>query len=56
MGCALIMCPSGKIKNPEGMITAKIALENAVEAGFDALLAQKDKHVKILVNPDGTLV
>lgn len=46
----------GKIKNPESMITAKISLKNAITDGFDALLAQKDTHVKILVNPDGTLV
>jgi hypothetical protein len=52
----LTLCLRGKIQNPEAMITAKIALKNAVEDGFDTLLAQKDKHLKILVNPDGTLV
>jgi threonine dehydrogenase-like Zn-dependent dehydrogenase len=50
------MLPAGKIKNPESMITARISLKNAVEDGFEALRTQKDKHVKILINPDGTLV
>jgi (R,R)-butanediol dehydrogenase/meso-butanediol dehydrogenase/diacetyl reductase len=48
--------PAGKIRNPEKMITARIALKDAVKDGFDALLAHKDTHVKILVNPDGTLI
>lgn len=46
----------GRIRNPENMITAKIGLRNAVTDGFDALLAQKDKHVKILVTPDESLL
>ena len=52
----LTILTTGKIKNPERMITAKISLNDAVTDGFDALLAQKDKHIKILVNPDGSLV
>ena len=39
---------SGKIEHPEKMITAKVPLENSVSA-FEALLAQKDKHVKVLI-------
>lgn len=43
---------TGKIKNPEKMITGRIGLKDAVVGGFDALLLQKDKHVKILVDPN----
>lgn len=43
---------SGKIKNPEKMITGRIPLKDAVVGGFDALILQKDKHVKILVDPN----
>ncbi|KAI9815541.1 MAG: hypothetical protein M1827_002675 [Pycnora praestabilis] len=39
---------SGKLK-PEAMITRKIKLEDVVEQGLKALIADKDKHVKILV-------
>ena len=40
---------SGKIEHPEKMITSKVPLEDAVKDGFEALLAQKDKHVKVLI-------
>lgn len=33
------------------MITARIKLKDAVAEGFEELLAHKDKHIKILINP-----
>jgi translation elongation factor EF-Ts len=39
----------GEIK-PEGMITAKIKLDEIAEKGFVALTEDKDNHVKILVD------
>ncbi|KAK6349479.1 hypothetical protein TWF696_005763 [Orbilia brochopaga] len=41
---------TGKIRNPEKLITAKIALEDAVKDGFEALMGSRE-HVKILVHP-----
>lgn len=35
---------------PGQMITAKITLENLVKEGFEALVKDKDSHVKILVD------
>jgi len=32
------------------MITSKIKLDDLVEGGFKALIHQKEKHVKILVD------
>ncbi|MET0454391.1 MAG: 2,3-butanediol dehydrogenase [Mycobacterium sp.] len=40
----------GRIK-PADMITARIALEDIVEAGFDELIRNKDQHIKIIVHP-----
>ncbi|PYH86014.1 alcohol dehydrogenase [Aspergillus uvarum CBS 121591] len=40
---------SGKL-NPQTMITSKIRMEDIVEKGFEALINEKDKHVKILVD------
>ncbi|KAL4886642.1 chaperonin 10-like protein [Aspergillus karnatakaensis] len=40
----------GRIK-PEGMITDKIGLDDIVEKGFKTLLEDRDKHCKILVDP-----
>lgn len=37
--------------DPAPMITARIALEDAIEHGFEELLRNKDRHVKILVRP-----
>jgi len=34
---------------PGDMITSKISLENVVEDGIKDLIANKEKHVKILV-------
>ncbi|CEL05649.1 hypothetical protein ASPCAL06766 [Aspergillus calidoustus] len=36
---------------PEGMITDKIGLEDVIEKGFKSLLGGRDKHCKILVDP-----
>ncbi|KAJ2987866.1 hypothetical protein NUW58_g4273 [Xylaria curta] len=35
---------------PEPMITRKIPLNRVVEDGFDALINEKDKHIKIMVD------
>ncbi|KAL2829266.1 chaperonin 10-like protein [Aspergillus cavernicola] len=40
---------SGKI-NPEPMITSKIRMEEVEEKGFKALISERDKHVKILID------
>lgn len=39
----------GTIK-PQDMITRKIALDRVVEDGFEALIHEKDKHVKIMID------
>ena len=39
----------GKLK-PQRMITSKIKMEDLVEKGVWALVKEKDKHVKILVD------
>lgn len=41
----------GRIKNPEAMITGRVSLEEAIDAGFGQLLAGVEGHIKILVNP-----
>ncbi|KAL3478615.1 chaperonin 10-like protein [Aspergillus californicus] len=40
---------SGKI-NPSPMITSKIRMEDVEERGFKALVNERDKHVKILID------
>lgn len=40
---------SGALK-PAKMITSKIAIDRVVEDGFEPLIHQKEKHVKILVD------
>lgn len=40
---------SGALK-PDKMITGKIAIDRVVEDGFDPLINEKEKHVKILVD------
>ncbi|KAL2837183.1 chaperonin 10-like protein [Aspergillus pseudoustus] len=40
---------AGKI-NPRPMITSKIRMEDVEEKGFKALVNEKDKHVKILID------
>lgn len=42
---------SGRIKNPENMITSRISLDRAIKDGFQELLTSRDRHVKILVTP-----
>ena len=39
----------GSLK-PVKMITSKIAINRVVEDGYTALINEKDKHVKILVD------
>lgn len=39
----------GSIK-PEAMITSKIKIDRVAEDGYRALIEEKDKHVKILVD------
>ena len=38
------------------MVTARIGLEEVKERGFDELINNKDKHVKILVTPKAELL
>jgi threonine dehydrogenase-like Zn-dependent dehydrogenase len=40
---------SGAIQ-PKNMITRKISIDRVVEDGFEALIKDKNKHVKILVD------
>lgn len=42
-------CVTGKL-DPKAMITSKIRLEDVEEKGFKALIGEKGKHVKILVD------
>jgi threonine dehydrogenase-like Zn-dependent dehydrogenase len=39
----------GKLQ-PRSMITSTIPMEEIVEKGFKALIHEKDKHIKILVD------
>jgi hypothetical protein len=40
---------AGKIK-PAPMITSKISMHEVIEKGFRALINERDKHVKILID------
>lgn len=40
---------SGRMKNVEQMITKRISLDEVVEGGFQTLIKEKDRQVKILV-------
>ena len=42
---------TGKFKGAESMITARIALDDVVEQGFEALVNHKDLHSKIIATP-----
>lgn len=44
----------GKLK-PQSMITSKILMDKLVKDGYLALINEKDKHVKILVDVQGSL-
>jgi len=46
----------GKFKGFEKLVTARIALEDVVEQGFEELVNNKDDHVKILVTPKKSLL
>lgn len=39
----------GRLK-PESMITRKISIDHVPEEGFEVLINEKDKHVKLLVD------
>ncbi|GAQ06189.1 (R,R)-butanediol dehydrogenase [Aspergillus lentulus] len=43
-----VICDDGKL-SPRAMITSKILMEDVVAKGFKALVDERDKHVKILV-------
>ncbi|KAK3717382.1 hypothetical protein LTR37_005771 [Vermiconidia calcicola] len=47
---------AGKFKGVESMITARIALEDVVELGFEALVKHKDEHSKIIATPRADLL
>jgi len=42
---------TGKFKGAEQMVTARIALEDVKERGFEQLVKHKDEHIKILATP-----
>jgi (R,R)-butanediol dehydrogenase/meso-butanediol dehydrogenase/diacetyl reductase len=44
---------SGKLP-AEAMITSIVPLDNVVNGAFEELINNKDKHIKILVQPDGS--
>lgn len=44
----------GRIREPKRLISGKIRMEDAVSKGFDALLNNKSRNTKILVEPVGT--
>jgi (R,R)-butanediol dehydrogenase/meso-butanediol dehydrogenase/diacetyl reductase len=46
----------GKFKGFEKLVTARIALDDVVEKGFEELVNNKDVHVKILVTPKKELL
>jgi threonine dehydrogenase-like Zn-dependent dehydrogenase len=41
----------GKFSGVSQMVTSRIALEDVVEKGFEELVSNKDRHIKILVMP-----
>lgn len=41
----------GRIK-PGVMITGKIKLDDIIKGGFEELINNKEKHIKILVSPE----
>ena len=45
------MMAEGKLKGYEKLVTGRIALADIVEKGFEELVQNKDKHIKILVTP-----
>ena len=47
---AIKMMAEGRFQG-EPLITGRIGLENLVSEGFEALVKDKEKHIKILVSP-----
>ena len=45
------MMAGGKLEGYEKMVTGRIQLEDIVPKGFEELIQNKDKHIKILVSP-----
>lgn len=46
----MLTCANEGMIHPRSMITSTIAMEEIVEKGFKALIHEKDKHIKILVD------
>jgi threonine dehydrogenase-like Zn-dependent dehydrogenase len=46
----------GKFKDFETMVTSRIHLDDIAKQGFDELVENKDKHIKITVTPDRSKV
>jgi threonine dehydrogenase-like Zn-dependent dehydrogenase len=42
---------AGRFPGIEKTITRRVSVEDAVTKGFDALVQEMDKHVKILISP-----
>ncbi len=42
---------SGEVPGYEKLVTDRIGVDDIVEKGFEALIHNKDKHIKILVSP-----
>lgn len=42
---------AGKFKGVQTMITDRVQLEDVAAKGFEALVKNKDDHIKILVTP-----
>lgn len=42
---------SGRIAGYEKMVTGRISVEDIVAKGFEELVNNKDKHIKIMVTP-----
>lgn len=47
---SMLTCANEGMIHPRSMITSTIAMEEIVEKGFKALIHEKDKHIKILVD------
>ena len=47
---------TGKLQGYEKMVTSRISVEDIVEKGFKELINNKDKHIKIMVTPNKSLL
>ncbi|KAK3724066.1 hypothetical protein LTR37_001188 [Vermiconidia calcicola] len=45
----------GKLAGYEKMVTGRIGVDDIVEKGFEELVNNKDKHIKILVSPQNAV-